>query len=67
MKKKIFTLLALLITTMTASAEKGYSLNVGTNEHGTIAFTVDGQAAQYADEGAVVTVTVTPATGYVIK
>ena len=64
MKKKIYALLAMVMVAMTASA---YSLNVGTSEHGTIAFTVNGQAAQYADEGAVVTVTVTPATGYVIN
>ena len=45
MKQKLFILFALLITTMTASAEAGYSLNVGTNEHGTITFTVGGEAA----------------------
>ena len=67
MKQKLFILFALLITTMTASAEAGYSLNVGTNEHGTIAFTVNGQTADYALEGDVVTVTITPAEGWAIN
>ena len=66
MKKKIFALLAMIMTVMTASAEAGFELKVGTSEHGTIAFKVDGKTAEYADEGDVVTVEITPATGYVV-
>ena len=53
-------LLALVMTAMTASAMAGYTLSVGTNEHGTIAFSVNGHAAEYASEGDEVTVTITP-------
>ena len=59
MKKKIYSLLAMVMVAMTASA---YSLNVGTSEHGTIAFTnAEGTAIETAAEGQTVTVTVTPA------
>ena len=64
MKKKILSLLALVCMTLTASAEAGYDLKVGTTEHGTITFTVNGQPAEYADEGDVVTVTITPDEGW---
>ena len=68
MKKKLFMLLALAVMTLTASAEAGYDLTVGTSEHGTITFKVgDNANAQYADEGDVVTVTITPATGWVVN
>ena len=68
MKKKLFMLLALAVMTLTASAEAGYDLKVGTSEHGTITFKVgDNDNAQYADEGDVVTVTITPATGWVVN
>lgn len=67
MKKKIFALLALVMTAMTASATAGYSLNAASSDCGTIAFTVGGETATTALEGDVVTVTVTPATGYVVK
>ena len=68
MKKKLFMLLALAVMTLTASAEAGYDLKVGTSEHGTITFKVgDNANAQYADEGDVVTVTITPATGWVVN
>ena len=69
MKKKIFALLALVGMTLTASAidVPTYDLTVGTNEHGTIAFkNADGNAITTAKEGDVVTVTVTPATGYAV-
>ena len=56
----------MIMTVMTASAEAGFELKVGTSEHGTIAFKVDGKTAEYADEGDVVTVEITPATGYVV-
>ncbi|MBO4905861.1 MAG: hypothetical protein J5486_02350 [Bacteroidaceae bacterium] len=49
---------------MTASASAGYDLKVGTSEHGTVAFTVNGNARTYADEGETVTVTITPAEGW---
>ena len=52
------------MTAMTASA---FDLKAGTNEHGTIAFTVDGNAVTTANEGDVVTVTITPATGWVVN
>ncbi|MBE6266353.1 MAG: hypothetical protein E7102_07785 [Prevotella ruminicola] len=65
MKKKIYSLLAMVMVAMTASA---YSLNVGTSEHGTIAFTNDeGTAIETAAEGQTVIVTVTPAEGYVVN
>ena len=60
MKKKLFMLLALVMTAMTASAVAGYDLKVGTNEHGTITFTVGGETREYAVENEVVTVTITP-------
>ena len=65
MKKKIYSLLAMVMVAMTASA---YSLKVGTSEHGTIAFTnAEGTAIETAAEGQTVTVTVTPAEGYVVN
>ena len=65
MKKKIYALLAMVMVAMTASA---YSLNVGTSEHGTIAFTNEGGAViETAEEGQTVYVTVTPAEGYVVN
>lgn len=65
MKKKIFTLLAMVMVAMTASA---YSLNVGTSEHGTIAFTnEEGTAIETAIEGQTVFVTITPSEGYVVN
>ena len=65
MKKKIFSLLALVMVAMTASA---YSLNVGTSEQGKITFKVgEITNATEANEGDVVTVIVTPNTGYVVK
>lgn len=68
MKKKIFMLLALVCMTLTASAEAGFELKVGTNEHGTITFKVgDNDNAEYAAEGETVTVTVTPADGWVVN
>ena len=68
MKKKIFALLAMVMVAMTASAKEGFELKVGTSEHGTIAFTNDeGTAIETAAEGQTVTVTVTPAEGYVVN
>ena len=64
MKKKLFSILALVLVAMTASASAGYDLKVGTSEHGTVAFTVNGNARTYADEGETVTVTITPNEGW---
>ena len=57
MKKKLFMLLALVMTAMTASA---YDLTVGTNEHGTLTFKVNENTVTTANEGDVVTVEITP-------
>ena len=68
MKKKIFALLAMVMVAMTASAKEGLELKVGTSEHGTIAFTnAEGTVIETAAEGQTVTVTVTPAEGYVVN
>ena len=67
MKQKIFMLLAMVMTVMTASAEAGFELTVGTSEHGKIAFTVDGQSVDYAQEGDKVEVTVTPDDYFVVS
>ena len=66
--RKIFSILALALAVTTASAKEGLSLKVGTSEHGTIAFTnAEGTAIETAAEGQTVTVTVTPAEGYVVN
>lgn len=58
----------MVMVAMTASAKEGFELKVGTSEHGTIAFTNDeGTAIETAAEGQTVTVTVTPAEGYVVN
>ena len=69
MKKKIFSLLALAMTAMSASAldVPTYALSVGTNEHGSIAFTVNGQAVQTAAEGDEVTVTITADDDFIVN
>ena len=68
MKKKIFMLFALVMTVMTASAVEGYTLSVGTNEHGTIKFKVGtNENATTANEGGEVTVTITPAEGWTVN
>ena len=66
--RKIFSILALALAVTTASAKEGLELKVGTSEHGTIAFTnAEGTAIETAEEGQTVTVTVTPAEGYVVN
>ena len=71
MKKKLFALLALVMTAMTASAIDApkYSLTKaeGAEAHGTIAFNVGENSVTSAAEGDVVTVSVTPDEGYVVK
>ena len=61
--RKIFALLALVMTVMTASA---YDLKVGTSEHGTVTFKVGGSTVTTADEGQTVTVEITPAEGWAV-
>ena len=71
MRKKIFALLAFVMAAMTASAKDvpTYSLTKadGAEAHGTITFKVGENAVTSAKEGDVVTVTITPATGWVVN
>ena len=67
MKKKIFMLLVMVMTVVTASAEDAptYSLSaVESGGRGTISIMVDESPVTSAAEGADVTVTVTPPTGF---
>lgn len=65
--KKIFSILALALAAMTASAEAGFDLKVGKSEKGKIAFLVRGSEVKSAPEGAAVTMEITPEGGYVVK
>jgi len=65
--KKIFSILALALAAMTASAEAGFDLKVGKSENGKIAFRVGGSEVKSAPEGAAVTMEITPEGGYVVK
>lgn len=65
--KKIFSILALTLVAMTASAEAGFDLTVGKSEKGKIAFLVGGSEVKSAPEGAAVTMEITPQGGYVVK
>ena len=67
--KKIFSILALALAVMTASAKEAttYDLTVGKSEKGTITFLVNGTEAKNAPEGAAVTMEITPQGGYVVK
>lgn len=65
--KKIFSILALALAAMTASAEAGFDLTVGKSEKGKIAFLVNGTEVKSAAEGAAVTMKITPDGGYVVK
>lgn len=56
--------LAALIVAVGASA---YNLSVGNSEHGSISFSIDGNAVREAEAGQTVTVTVTPDNGYTTK
>ena len=71
MKKKIFMLLAFVMAAMTASATDvpTYSLTKadGAEAHGTITFKVGENTVTSAAEGDVVTVILTPATGWVVN
>jgi hypothetical protein len=67
MKKKIFTLLAMVMVAMTASAKiGGYALTKAANAHGTTTIKVGDAEATEAEEGATVTVIVTPQEGYIV-
>ena len=65
--KKIFSILALALAAMTASAEAGFDLKVGKSENGKIAFLVNGLKVEAATEGTAVTMEITPQGGYVVK
>ena len=66
--KKIFSILALALAAITASANvAGFDLTVGKSEKGKIAFLVNGTEAKSAPEGAAVTMEITPQGGYVVK
>lgn len=65
--KKIFSILALALAAITASAEAGFDLTVGKSENGKIAFLVGGREVKNAPEGAAVTMEITPQGGYVVK
>ena len=66
--KKIFSILALALAAMTASAkDAGFDLKVGKSEKGKIAFLVNGSEVTSALEGAAVTMEITPQGGYVVK
>lgn len=65
--KKIFSILALTLVALTASAEAGFDLKVGKSEKGTIVFRVNGSKVTSAPEGAAVTMEITPQGGYVVK
>jgi len=67
--KKIFSILALVLVAMSASAiVKQYDLTVGTTAHGSLAFTsTGGTALNKAEETETVNVTISPATGWSTK
>ena len=66
--KKIFSILALALAAMTASAkDAGFDLTVGKSEKGKIAFLVKGSEVKSAAEGDAVTMEITPQGGYVVK
>lgn len=64
--KKIFSIIALAIVAMTASAEAGFELT-SESAHGTITFKIDGETVTSADAGKTVTVAVSPAEGWQTK
>ena len=70
MKRKLFSLLALLMVAVTgawADVIPTYNLSVGTNDHGTVKFYVGENEVTSAAEGATVTVVITPNTGWVVN
>lgn len=70
MKKKIFMLLAMVMTVMTASADiVGYKLTAvkTTDDKGTISFMIGQEAVEYAEAGKTVTVKIEAESGYAAK
>ena len=70
MKRKLFSLLALLMVAVTgawADIIPTYDLKVGTNAQGTVKFYVAETEVTKAPEGATVTVVITPNTGWVVN
>ncbi len=67
MKKKIFSLLVLLVAAVTGAWAVDYNLTVGENAHGTITFKVGDETVTTAQEGQTVTMTITPAEGWVVN
>lgn len=69
MKKKLLSMLALVMTVMTASAidAPSYNLTVGTNDHGSVKFIVGETEVTTAKEGQTVTVVITPAEGWSVN
>ena len=65
MRKKIFSLFLLLMVAVTMSAGD-YKLEAGTSEHGTLTFKVNGNVVTTANEGDVVTLTITPDEGWAV-
>lgn len=64
--KKIFSILALALAAMTASAEAAFDLKVGKSENGTITFKVNGTETKTASEGQKVTMVVVAQGGYIL-
>ena len=64
--KKIFSIIALAIVAMTASAEAGFELT-SESAHGTITFKIDGETVTSAVAGKTVTVAVSPTEGWQTK
>ena len=67
MKRKLFSLLVLLLTAVTgawADVAPTYDLKVGTNAQGTVKFYVAETEVTKAEEGATVTVAIEPNTGW---
>jgi hypothetical protein len=70
MKKKIFSLLVLLVAAVTgawADIIPTYDLKVGTNDHGTVKFYVGQNEVTTAKEGQTVTVVITPSDGWAVN
>lgn len=70
MKKKIFMLLAMVMTVMTASADiVGYKLTAvkTTDDKGTLSFMIGQEAVEYAEAGKTVTVKIEAESGYAAK
>lgn len=64
--KKIFSIIALAIVAMTASAKAGFELT-SESAHGTITFKIDGETVTTAEAGKTVTITVSPTEGWQTK